>query len=65
MDIQQQPEKGHKNISHQEVKYSTTCMGRADNELITTGHSREVKVRNTITITPYTEITFIELVGLM
>ena len=29
-----------RNISHQEVKCSTTCMGLADNQLITTGRKR-------------------------
>ena len=42
-----------RNISHQEVKYSTMWMGQADNQLITTGHSHEVKGCNTMTISLY------------
>ena len=37
-------------ISHQEVKCSTTCMGWADNELITTGDSCKVKSCNSMTV---------------
>ena len=39
-----------RNISHQEVRCSTTCMARADNKLCTTIHSREVTGCNTLTI---------------
>ena len=47
--LQQQPVLGQE-LSHQEVRSSTTCMGWADNQLITTRDSCEVKGNNSMMV---------------